>query len=721
MTLADLRLRSACDVLAGENCCPRCSSCGAGAAGNAGTEDRVAREGSLSSSESGVLTHAAPQAATRGVQGPTTFLESDRGVGTGQKAVLCLPSPTPPCLKGASGAYGGPQSGANGRGHAREADPTARSPLAGAGVGAPLIVSPSVGGFGDGVGGVDDGVSSIKTATPSGVLDGGHYPSLRTALGGGAREGTKCVDAFLEGFHRGGAVQPPGSSSGTVESDDGVQQDDSACRIGQGDIGSDHIGTQRRRGSPSGSNAAPGDPTSAAAAAALNDLHLLLGEKVPSHRAPSPRPTVSRASTAVRTSSISRPRGMSEASTVSAEQVSLSGAGADRAREGAEPEGGGDAVASTAVARARANIDRMMSSLLEDVLPEGSKKKSAVASEKGGRGEKGAAASPRRCLGEAREPPPTTGDDTTVRTCPPTPTPLPPPPLTSPCFRPPSPPTKPPANTNSTPPRREPGSEGGGDHGVFLTPIEVLMHTSAGSKRGMEDARCTKQTENPSRRPAKEGARSAGSTAVVAGHPAVAGRAGGAEAAVAASGFNESRGGGGHRDAGGNDSLARAPKAPHESRARRRRRGSASGIDRRTPPSPAAKGGREVPTTANVGSPLLPLSAAKTAANHAGDSEKTTRRSGGSEEAAGVPSRNTTSAVVRSEGAVPGARPRPTEWKANRAGKAAAKSEILRDAAGSEGGGKGEDKVDALEHRNHAALLRVVLEQEERIKQVCRT
>lgn len=263
---------------------------------------------------------------------------------------------------------------------------------------------------------------------------------------------------------------------------------------------------------------------------------------------------------------------------------------------------------------------------------------------------------------------------------------------------------------------------------MFLTPIEVLMHTSAGSERGMEDARCTKQTESSCRRPAKEVGRSVGSTAVVAGHPAVvaghpavAGRAGGKEAAVAASGLNASPGGGGNRDAGGNDSLARAPKAPHESRARRRRRGSASGIDRRTPPSPAAKGGREMPTTPNVGSPLLPLSAAKTAANHADDNEKTTRRSDGSEQAAGVPSRNTTSAVVRSEGTVPGVRPRPSEWKANRSEKTAGKSEGLRDAGRSEGGGKEEEEVDALEHRNHAALLRVILEQDERIKQVCRT
>lgn len=729
-------MRSACDVLAGDNCCPRCSSCGAGAASNAGTEGRVAREGSLSSSEAGVLTHAAPQAATGGVQEPTAFSENDRGIGTGQKGVLFLPSPTPPRLKGATGAYGGgPQSAPNGRGHAREAAPTARSPsgrssgnpLTGAGVGRPLVVSPYVGGDG-GVGdssvvvvGGDDGVAAIKTATPSGVLDGGHYASLRTALGEGAGEGTKCVDAFLEGFHRGGAVQPRGSSFGSVESDDRVQQIDSACRIGQGDIGSNNIGTQRRRGSPSGSNAAPGEPTSAAAAAALNDLNLLLGEQVPSHRAPSPRPTESRTSTAVHTASTLRPRGTSEASSVSAEQRSLAGAGDDRAREGAQPEAGGDAVASTAVARARANIDRMMSSLLEDVLPESSKRKSAVASEKGGRGEKGAAVSPRRGHAEAREPPPTIGDETMVPTCPPTPTP-PPPPLTSPRFRPPSPPTLPPANTTSTAPRREPGSEGGGDHGVFLTPIEVLMHTSAGSERGIEDSRCTKQTENPDRCPAKGGGRSAGSTAVVAGHPPDAGRAGGEEAAVAASGLIAPPGGGGHRDAGGNDSLARAPKAPHESsRARRRRRGSASGIDRRTPPSPAAKGVREMPTTPNVGSPLLPLSTAKPAANHADDSEKTTRRSGGIEEAAGVPSRNTTSAVVRSEGTVPGARPRPSEWKANRSGKTAGKSEGLRDAGRSQGGGKEDEKVDALEHRNHAALLRVVLEQDERITQVCRT
>ncbi|CAM9421553.1 unnamed protein product [Laminaria digitata] len=613
VTLADLRLRSPNDVLAGDGCCPRSSS---------------------------------------------------------------------------------PQYGANGRDDAREAASTLRVhsdtssaiPFAEVELGRPLVVSPCGGGGGGGGGSSGGGATITAEQLPS-VVNGGDYESLNTALGGGGEEGPGCVDAFLEGFHRGGGVKPGGSSSGSVKPDDRLKLADSSRRVGLSDTGSDHTGTPRGCGSPSDSSAAASDPSSVAAAAALSDLNLLLGEQGSSHMGPPPRRTGGRAATSARTSSRLRPRETSDASIISAGQPSSFPAGravADSAMEGVEPEGrGGDAVAasSTAVARAKANIDRMMSSLLEDVLPESKKKSAVVALEKGGPRERGTAAvSPRRCLPETREPPPPAACDGAVaRKCPSSAPPLLPPPP-PPQVRPPSSPPLPSAIKTSTPPRGEPepGSEGGGDNAVFLTPIEVLMHASAGGERWQGVAGCTRQTQC-SGRPTKEleRSRSAGSTAIVAGHPA---------------GTVRVRG-----------------EAP--SKTRRRRRNSAGSIDRRTGPPEAQKGDRYVPATPKRES-ALPSSPAATAAKN-GDSENRVRKSGGCEEDTGAASR-TSSRGASLEGTARDARPRSTEREAMKPGTTEAESERLANAAG----GKGEENVDALAHRNHAALLRVIGEQEERRKQM---
>ena len=150
MTLADLRVRSAYDVLAGENCSSRFSTSGAGVAAKGVTEDSAAMKGSVSAFVSDALADASPEAATGGVQAPASCLEKDKGVTIDQKGFVFLPSATPSRLKGASGAHGIPQCGANGRSDAREAAPTVRfpsdrfsaNPLAGADVERRLVVSP---------------------------------------------------------------------------------------------------------------------------------------------------------------------------------------------------------------------------------------------------------------------------------------------------------------------------------------------------------------------------------------------------------------------------------------------------------------------------------------------------------------------------------------------------------------------------------------------------